>query len=1147
MNGFMAHKIKTVQQIKKYDVVFHTVWAKCSFSPREFDILACLLHEKSSKKIASLLDNITARTVNAHINTMNHKAGVRSRGDLVLFIEKYGDLDTLNVHYAKALRVHNFKEALQKTAENLRGQRIMCRILCANKPLLEKIQLNLKKGGIKISDEMDAKTIHIVLPEAVGTETETDIGTKEDLSGFDKSVVYTGNDELLFFEIVDYLCPSAEMKDACAYFRGEVITGHLRSDRALPLPFRRRWMISTLYVVLVFLLLCLCGFLYTKMANSAVVPDATCAHSIFAIPDNAHRFDRKRLMSKIAACFKENKGIQTAVLIGIGGSGKTMLTRQYARHQHCPVIWEVNAETKNSLIESFEQLAYATSKTADEKTELSRIKSMTHESEKKKFLVFFVQRNFRNIKKPWCLIFDNVERFSDIQEFFPNDAATWGRGQVLITTQNEHIINNPQIGNHGIVHVGEFSDQERFAFFAKLVFGSENPALSHEAKQEAILFLRNIPPYPLDISLAAHDITANQLTYQQCIERQKSTNLEFEKMPHQFFADDVSDYKKTRYSTIVTNMKSLIQACPKFQELFFMIALVGSQRIPKDLLLACLDQQTVDRFIDHMKKLSFMTQDQACHQIGHPVTNTLSLHRSTQDVILTYFGKILNKQERDAISLRAIEALERYTEPFIAEVNISKARSVLNHLLIALKHHDLLTTLGRGILNLQLGRIYYCLYDLKNASLFSESSLNDLQAYYQKTVHIRLARALACFGIANKMVTNDYRKGMRCLEKSLKLYEQYFPGSHEELAWVLLQLGDTYVIIDDNKKAEAVLAKGMAIYSQYHNADYSKVAWGLLYQGNMARLSGDYTGAEQFYKKSCALFEKNHGKNHPKTMWTRIRLAVTYVLAGKLAEAKNLLESLPLTYEKQATENHDNMIWKTFCLGEIYRQLGCYTKANQLLDQSFQICGGSYSEVYTAWWPTVHLGKLYIDLGDYAAAENLLIKSFITQKKHIGLKHIRASGTAHQLANVYTKTGRFKEAEKLFTHVLAHYQKYYGANHLECAHLLCDFGQFYLLQNDYVRGKAHIDQAQRIFSNYNHPDRYRCFEVVGDFYLSSLMTKNGAKDQGEKEVQKSVAAAIDHFKAARDIVRLQFPKNSAHTARIMRKIQKVLSLQEYDA
>lgn len=1125
----MAQNIK---RIKKFVHTFSAEWSEQNFSSREFDILTCLLRGKSSKKIAALL-SIQSKTVDTHILNITHKLGLHSRVELIGLTERYGDAEALCANYEKLLRARNFREAVQKSAGHVRMQHIVCRVICQNSALLQKMTFNLKKAGIRIAepdetliDGATIKTIFIIL-------SSDELLQKTEALSESAFFIYAGNDEGLFFDILYNLCPSAWIKETRTYFNSVVITARQPHDlfMAQGVHFPRSWL-PALYTLLGFCLLFLCGIFYMKTANNISKHyDVTSVHSVFAIPDDTHRLNRQHLMTKIATSFDKDNGIQTVILVGIGGSGKTTLARQYASLKRYPIVWELNAETKESLIESFEHLAYAISKTEDEKAELTRIRSMTNESEKKKFLILIVQRHFRNIKKPWCLIFDNVEKFTDIQECFPKNTAAWGRGQVLITTQNEHIVNNSQLGSRTIVHVEAFSDQERFSFFAKLVFGAENPVLTPAEKQEIIQFLKHIPPYPLDISLAAHDITVNHLTYQQCIERQKSTDLEFEKMSDQFFAADVSDYKKTRYSTIVTNMKSLIQICPNFQNLFFMIALIGSQHIPKDLLLTCQDQKTVDLFIDHMKKLSFMTHDQGKYQKKDSDSNTLSIHRSTQDIMLTYFERFLDKKERDKSAVSVIEALERYTNPLIAEMNIPKARGVLNHLLIALKHQSALPSLARGILNLQLGRIYYCLNDLKNASLFSERSLQDLQVHYQKTVHIRLARALACFGITNKMIANDYGNGMRCLERSLELYERHFSNNREELAWVLLQLGNTYVIIDDNKKAADVLRRGMAIYAAHYSADYPKVAWGLLYQGDVARLSGDYANAEQFYKKSRKLFEKKYGAEYPKTMWADIRLAMTYMLAGKLIEAKNLLEALPLTYEKQATENHDNVIWQTFCLGEIYRQLGCYQKAKQLLDQSFQVCTGYYSEVCRAWWPSLHLGRLYIDLGDYAAAEKLFEKSFDIQKKHIGANHIRTIWASHQLANVYTKTGRFDAAKPLFTHVLTHYKKHYGAHHLECAHLLCDIGQFYLLQNDHERGKSVIDEACCIFTAHNHPELYRCYEVLGNFYL--------ARHEAQKERSELIEPALYNLKAALAITQSRFPNNSVYTARIIRKIEKL--------
>ena len=96
---------------------------------------------------------------------------------------------------------------------------MICRIKCANPKLLKKITHNLKKGDVVVEEKRGAdeqiwdeniKNIQIVLLTASTTK----------IPGFLKPffVYYTGNEEMLFFEIIHHLFPSAWTEEACAYF-----------------------------------------------------------------------------------------------------------------------------------------------------------------------------------------------------------------------------------------------------------------------------------------------------------------------------------------------------------------------------------------------------------------------------------------------------------------------------------------------------------------------------------------------------------------------------------------------------------------------------------------------------------------------------------------------------------------------------------------------------------------------------------------------------------------------------------------------------------------------------------------------------------------------------------------------------------------
>lgn len=1109
---------------------------KNNFTAKEKDILACLLYEKTSKKVAALLE-MTPKNVDTHIFNMTHKLGFHSRNSLIDLIEKYGDHEALHAHYSQLLRVHNFNQAVQKTAAHTRGQHITCKVLCEDEGLHDKMIYHLKKVGISVLEEGVVKTVYIALsPE---TLPEQGFDTYSD-HPFNFSILYTGNDEALFFEIVYHLCPSAEIKEALEYFKcGDIIDhyGHGSYYGLLRHLYQAHpWNIPRLGGIIVVFLLCFSGVLFIKMvynkSNIFSTSGSVNVHSVFTIPADSRRLDRQRIIIKIDEVFqvlKNKNGIQTVVLFGIGGAGKTTLARQYAHRQHSNIVWEINAENDKTVLSSFELLAYALSKTPEEKKELDRIKQLENIKEYAQRLLVFIKQKMQ-LQKKWFLIFDNVNDFSTIESFFPYDLKAWGQGQILITTRNHHMQDHHQIQKQAIVVVGALNEQEQMTLFMKIIHTADSEVRSFKSPfttKKLEQFLSCLPPFPLDIESAAQYIKnaglVNDEGLDDYLKKLVHMSDDFEKTQHAL-VKKMTNYDKTRYSIIGCMMQHLLEVHPEFANLLFFISMMGSQHMPQKLLVLYPDQALAQQFIKEMCAYALFSRQK----------DGLSIHRSMQHNIFTYLKKVLSsKKQQEAIS-QCLQMLESYSAPIMERADVTEMRAIAYHLqsilekITLLNNHEHSYFVNQGRIELLLGDIYGALGDPIPAKNLLYASINHLpqkDSWY-------LRRALTRTGSAEKDCAN-YDKAKVLLEQSLSLHDQVGDSDPLELALTLCNLSYVYRFTTEYDKAKIAIERAIALYKKYEpnglNFALALSELALFYNYS----NGDYKRAIQERLKSLALVEKICGSTHLKTILVKGLLGMDLRGAGYYQEALDTFKASYAIYKAYYPMSVYHVLWITSNVGMTYNLLGCYVQARSFLEDACQISKKYFGKdhIHTQW-SHIALGQLYLETGKVQEARSLLEESLKAHIKQFGAAHYKIGSILHLLGIVYTQLGLYREAQNCFEKSLTIYQKKYGLCHPDYALILKDQGWFYSMRmaqenkekrsKDFDTAEILIKQALSVFEGEKHPEAYRCYE-----YLGLLYDKQGKK-----------AVSIIAYRKALQILQTYFPKESAHRVRITKALQR---------
>lgn len=879
---------------------------------------------------------------------------------------------------------------------------------------------------------------------------------------------------------------------------------------------------SLLYISLIGLTIVIGGGLFRALHPWSKELKEYIARSDFSLPAKSALLDRPQILKEIEAAFTNKEEIQTVALIGMGGAGKTTLARQYAYSQYFPIVWEFNAESRESLKASFENLADVLAKTEADKNLLRELQEINNPIEKEEKLIRFVKERLR--KNPtWFLVYDNVEKLKDMQLYFPNDPATWGKGAILITTRDSNLQNDSHI--HHSILIGELDANQKLDLFLKIINHDNTQHLTTAQKKDAQQFLEKISSFPLDVSVAAYYIKSTSVPYEKYITYINQSSKDFESLQANFLRE-TSSYTKTRYGIITLSLQKLMETHKDFGDLLLFISLIDSQNIPRDLLVKYKNDPVVDSFIYHLKKYSLLTNELS---LPSPFESTLSLHRSTQAIILAHFLKTLSFIETKTRVRSISNVLEQIAEQGLEKEKTAHIKTLLNHFNVFLSHDHLLSPLIKSSLTFELGRMYGHLNQYEKAKELLEQSLDILQKH-GKEKDIKLAQVLAYLGSIYKELGNP-QKSQELLEQSLLIYNKNPKENQGEIARALAYLGDTYRNKADLIKAKTTLEESVLLYKQQIPVQHPGLALALTNFGSTQRELRNVKEAINALEESLSLYRKYIPENFMGIARALYYLGPAYTNKGDFQKARSVLEESIGLFRKHSSKNNILIGRALVHLGNVYRELGEYKKAKDIFEQAFSIHKIHHTKEHSQYaWSLIHLGFVERELANPQKAKFILEQCLETYKKHFDEKNIYIARILAQLARIHNDLGHYETTLTLLKASIPAHEETYGKDHVETARVINILAQTYLLTGDLTVAEAYLKKILRIFQENKHPDVYKVYEDLSDLELKKA--QNAESQERSQEAEDHKAQAINYLMQAQEIVKATFSENSPHFIRI---------------
>lgn len=908
--------------------------------------------------------------------------------------------------------------------------------------------------------------------------------------------------------------------------------------------------------------------------SSQIYESAECDKQIrseLTIPKESAFLQRPYVIKQIEQRLIANKKIKTIALVGvtgIGGAGKTTLARYYAKSQKSSIIWELNAETKENLLSSFKDLAYSLATTNKKKEELDYIKQIQNSDERDKQLLIFVKNCLKN-NPDWLLIYDNIENVSDIKNFLPIDSELWGVGKVIVTTRDNNISNNSDyIEPKNVINIQELSQDESLILFCKILYSAKPEELPNSQVDRILSFLINIPPFPLDISIAAYYIRDSHISFEQYLERvHESIGIE---SVQENLIKEKSNYAKTRYGVISLSLNKIVKRYPEFKELLFFISLLESQNVPKKLLEIFKDSATADLFMHELRKYSLITEE-----LCNDDFSTFSLHRSTQDNCRKYIKQNIDMAQQKKISCVAAVILEKYLKEIVDKENIQIISMLEGHCFAFLSNSFLSDDI-KGNLKLELGCLYYYLGESEKAKLTLEKSLFLLNKTHDD---IRKAQILMYLGTIYRDF-GQFTLSKQFLEKSLNFYQKSIPKDQIKIAQVLSHLGNVYKDLCEPEKAKKVLEESLLIYKNNSNNSLG-MARTLAYLGTIYREFGQYKSAQECLNKSVSIYDHNSG-NPLGLALTLARLGNLYREIGEYKKAIECLEKSLVIYKKNSSKSNIYIGWVLVYLGLVYQDIGDYEKARDFIEQGLSIHKRNYSkDNINVGWLLTYLGNTYIELKNYEKAAEHLEKSLDIYEKNCSSGNINIGWACLYLGIANIRLGKFEKAknffkkshtiyERYFTanntdttwvfpyngdifraldlytlkqfpfldqNLISLYEQRYGNNHLRTALIFKTFGCLCITKQEYEKAEIFLNRALQIFEKINHPDLYIVLENLALISEQKVLKVKNKELSTQVEVFKK--QADNYLRRALIITQNIFPHDSLHIRRIKLKLEKI--------
>ena len=663
---------------------------------------------------------------------------------------------------------------------------------------------------------------------------------------------------------------------------------------------------------------------------------------------------------------------------GMGGVGKSYLANHWAidRRMNYRGVWVIRAENESTLIEDLAELA----------GEINKDYQSTNDPQT---AARWVLKELGAMPgKRMLLIYDNAEKYRDIQHWLPKQGA-----HVLITSRQT----NWAASGVNVMPLNVLTEAAAIELL--------QARAPHLGEDEARLVAERLGYLPLALSLAAARIGEDELTADQYL-RDLTKHLKTETDESGQYSPDV-----TMNAAIAENLAQAAKKQPLAPALLHIPAYCASEDIPLELWddlypdeSELSDPVARKRAFGELRKWSLISPGKS--------DNTINVHRLVQEVVRAQLDE--DGQAKTAIGA-TLFALSTHYQGDPSDVRSWPVLSRLqSHAETAFSH-----------------------FSDENAPDHAARLMNECGLYRKTRAEHGFAEPLyrralaideASFGPDHPEVairlnnlagllqaTNRLEEAEPLLSRALAIDEASYGPDHPEVAIDLNNLAGLLQATNRLEEAEPLYRRALAIDEASFGPDHPNVAIRLNNLALLLNATHRLDEAEPLIRRALAIDEASFGPDHPKVAIRLNNLAELLRVTHRLAEAEPLYRRALAIDEASLGPDHPNVARDLNNLAGLLRATNRLKEAEPLYRRSLAIdeasLGPDHPDVATL---LNNLAGLLEVTNRLAEAEPLYRRALAIDEKSFGPDHPDVAIDLNNLAGLLEVTNRLEEAEPLY-------------------------------------------------------------------------------------------------------------------------------------